>query len=191
MKGITLHPKKEIFGFSWSGLEIRQSRERGTGLGVFATRDLRVGLMIPIVGKMVNVDATGSHQWNYYRRKGIIKAIDGHPSHAPYLKVGSRGLSIAVMVNETTSKRFKTRFKLNHLVVALPIKKGQELYVDYGNKYNSYRKTYGYTLKDNQYRYMEYPTYDKLTYPSAKVRNANIDRLNRFINKKRIKDFRL
>ena len=50
MRADVLQPTQEhIFGFVWSGLDVKECKDKG--LGVFATSSLKPGLMIPILGK--------------------------------------------------------------------------------------------------------------------------------------------
>lgn len=175
-----LQPTKEHGGYTWDGLEVKQSKEKGAGDGVFATRNLKVGTMIPILGKSIDVSRIHeyTHGWTYRTKK----AVDGHPSLNPYKKVGNKGLSIAMMVNESTKRKFNCKFKLDHIVVALPIKKGSELTVDYGYGYEPTREQMGYSLDGNKYRDAEYPALLKVKFPSANVRNDNINHWNDVIN---------
>ena len=90
-----------------------------------------------------------------------------------------------MLLNEDVKDQPNCKFKLDHLVVAMPIKKGEELTVGYGNAYNELRKKAGYTMANNPHRYDECPEYDVLTYedyPTPKIRNDNIKKWNAVIN---------
>ena len=89
-----------------------------------------------------------------------------------------------MMVNESTKRKFNCKFKLDHIAVALPIKKGSELTVDYGHGYEPTREQMGYSLDGNKYRDAEYPAFNflKVKFPSANVRNDNINHWNDVIN---------
>ena len=62
---------------------------------------------------------------------------------------------LAMMINEPTRKKPNCIFKCDHVVVAQPIKEGEELTVYYGNAYDVIRKLKGYNLDNN--RYLEAP----------------------------------
>jgi hypothetical protein len=174
-----LQPTKEDFGYVWNDLEIKQSEEAGAGDGVFAARLLPVGTMIPILGKKVDLDLHNfTHGW-VYRNK---QAVDGNPSIKPYKGVGNNGLSIAMMINEPTKRKINCIFKLDHVVVAKPIKQGNELTIDYGREYEPTRESKGYTLDNNKYRDAVYKSFDKLKFPTFKVRDANITHWNNIID---------
>ena len=148
---------------------------------MLVTKALKVGTGITILGRAVDYRKDTTHGWQYYK---TTIAIDGNPSYEPYKGVGCHGLAMAMMINETTSKPFNCRFKMDHLVVALPIAKGEELYVDYGNAYENYRKQMGYTLDNNKHRYNDklYTEFHNLKFPSAKIRQANIAKWNDLID---------
>ena len=79
-------------GYTWDFLEVRESKEHQEGFGVFATKPLKAGLMIPILGKIVNEkdfcdpDKTFSHGWIYsstvpvWGIDGILRSV-----HTPML----------------------------------------------------------------------------------------------------------
>jgi hypothetical protein len=169
-----LQPKeKGDRGYTWPALAVRQSQQNvGGGLGVFATRKLKPGIMIPILGHRVAQADGLTHGWVYY---GSIKgAVDGHPSINPYKGVGSFGLSIAMMVNEPTRAKPNCIFKMDHIVIAEPIRKGEELTVYYGKNYELIRRIKGYTLRNNTYLDEPHPKLYDMRYPRSKKRNNNI-----------------
>ena len=55
--------------YTWKELEVKQSNEKNAGNGVFAKENLRVGTMIPIIGKQVSPDVRGTHTWVRHERK--------------------------------------------------------------------------------------------------------------------------
>ena len=169
-----LQPREETrCGYVWDELEVKPSNELNAGDGVFARVNLKAGTMIPILGKKINRVINPSHVWIYRGRK----AIDGHPSINPYKGVGSRGLAIAMMINESTKKPFNCIFKLDHVVIAKSIKAGDELYIDYGPYYNRV----GYDLSENRHRDKEYSQLIGKRYPTAKTRQDNINKWNDLI----------
>ena len=184
--GVVIQPTKEDTGYVWEDLELKQSQEKGAGCGVFATRKLKVGEMIPIVGAKVDANHNGTHDWTYYGR-ALKGTVTGDPSINPYKGIGNYGLSIAMMLNETTTKKPNCKFTLNHVVVALPVKKGQELFVHYGDTYEPTRILMGYSdaMKKNKYlgEEQEYTLFDALKYPPPKERNGNIEKWNGVIAK--------
>ena len=131
------------------------------------------GLMIPILGKRVAQTDGLTHGWLYY---GSVKGgVDGHPSFANYKGAGSFGLSVAMMINEQTRKKPNCIFKCDHVIIAQPIKKGEELTVYYGKAYDVIRKLKGYNLDKNRYLDAPHPALDDMKCPSSKIRNNNIE----------------
>jgi hypothetical protein len=142
--------------YTWKELEVKESKEKNAGQGVFAKESLRVGTMIPIIGKQVSSEVRGTHTWV---RHGKKKAIDGNPEIKPYDGIGNFGLSIAMMINESTKKKPNCKFRYDYVVVCSPIKKGQELILYYGNDYNRV----GYSVEKNKHiPDAEYPAYFKI-----------------------------
>jgi hypothetical protein len=173
--------------YAWDGLEVKPSKEKGAGMGVFATKVLPVGTMIPIVGQH-HPGATPSaltHSWEYYgKARGYV---DGNPSIKPFKKVGSYGLAIAMMLNESTTKILTCKFHLDHVVVATRLKAGDELTVYYGNAYDRHRKQQGYTMIKNKHLERGYDAYDNLSFPPATVRYENINKWNTVIKQCQIR----
>ena len=99
-----LEPEREGFGLGWTWpeLEVKQSKEKGAGQGLFAKVDLVAGTVIPHIGKPTT--KRGTHIYN---------GLDGNSNILPYKGVGSQGLSIAMLANEPTTK--KPRCKLTRL----------------------------------------------------------------------------
>jgi hypothetical protein len=164
--------------YEWDLLEVKTSLQINAGNGVFAKQSLPIGTMFPIVGKAFPNNKESSHGWTYYSRTPE-RSIDGHPTIHPHKGVGSFGLAIAMMVNESASSAPNCIFWENYLVVAQAIGKGEELYVDYGEAHASYRQAAGYHIAT-------YPTgwnqdVYKLKIPSSKEQNGLIDRLNQII----------
>jgi len=118
--------------YEWQELEVRASQEPGAGDGVFARVNLPAGTVIPILGKIITgekfaameADRTATHVWNYYQNDVIV---DGNPA------LNKHGLNIAMMINEPLKKKPNCVFKLNSVVVARPIKKGEELILHHGS----------------------------------------------------------
>jgi len=166
--------------YKWDLLEVKKSTQPSAGNGVFAKQDIHVGAMFPIVGKPIDITDTPSHGWHYCgKNKGT--AVDGNPDLNPYNNTGNYGLSIAMMVNEHLTNKPNCKFKLDCLVVATPIKKGSELFIDYGRAYEPTRQQHGYTYT-NKFQDAAYPAYDKLKYPSAAKRHNAITKLNNIIS---------
>ena len=75
-------------------------------------------------------------------------------------------------------------FKMDCLITALPIEKGEELKVYYGDWYERHRETKGYSLKDNknlQYSYTELEKLEHKDYPSAKERKQIYTKWNQIV----------
>ncbi len=151
----------------WPGLEVRPS-SIGNGLGVFATKDLAIGLVVPILGVPVNEHEydemllglrSMSHFWKATRADFI--GFDGNPD------LNTSGLNIAMMVNEDCHRKPNCIFSCDHLVTMLKIKQGDELSVYYGSDY----VRNGYKLNGNINKCLNYSS--KLKLPSAKIRREN------------------
>ena len=140
--------------YVWDELEVRKSLEKGAGYGVFSTKNLPVGTMIPIIGTHARKKETGTHL--YARRDGV--KINGDPNIKPYKKVGTFGLSISMMLNESVKKKFNCKFRFDYIVVVAPIKKGAELLLYYGDTYSRV----GYDISQNKYIHAEYPFYNNI-----------------------------
>lgn len=174
--------------FEWKELEVKPSLESDSGDGVFAKQDLPVGTMFPIVGKLHEGKmAMKVHGWQYIS-SGFKEPtyIDGDPSINPHKGIGNFGMSIAMMPNERTMGIHNCRFRFDYLIVAEPIKKGDELTVYYGKDYDTVRKQRGYSLENNKtLKKDDYPLDDleEKEFPDRKKRRKVIDDLNRMIMK--------
>jgi hypothetical protein len=93
-KAVILKPVREVLGWIWPQLEVKQSKEKGADQGLFAKVDLLPGTVIPYLGKRTT--KRGTH---------IFNGLDGNPKILPYKGVGNRGLSIAAMANEPVTKK--------------------------------------------------------------------------------------
>ncbi len=169
--------------YEWKEVEVRQSKEKGAGSGVFAQKNLPVGVMIPIIGNFQSgeVPTELTHGWQYQRQPYFV---DGDPTQNPHKGVGNFGLSIAMMCNELTKGVHNCVFRLDYLVTALPIKKGEELTAYYGDWYDKHREDKGYSLKDNKNLQYPYPELEKLEhkdYPSAKERKKIYTKWNKVV----------
>jgi hypothetical protein len=143
-----LEPTKEgQRKYVWEGLEVRKTKH---GNGVFASKNLKKGLMIPILGLPLYkqpVKPADTHHWEYQNNslKGVH--IDGRPKAKPfhsYQGVGSFGLAVAMMLDEST--RPNCFFKFNYLVVGRTVKAGGQLTTWYGDSYQEIRQREGYKL---------------------------------------------
>ena len=140
---------REEGGWRWDELEVRKSTVPGAGDGVFATKDIPPGLWIPITGTPMSLSRQ-VHTHVYHRAKQL-GPIDGHPSLFPHRGVGSFGLALAMMVNESPDSlaaEFPVNcvYTLDFIETISPIAKGQELLVDYGPAYEPQRVAMGYTV---------------------------------------------
>lgn len=62
---VILKPVKETErGYIWRELEVKQSEQKGAGMGVFARTNLAVGSIIPIVGHIIGQAAGKTHAYN-------------------------------------------------------------------------------------------------------------------------------
>ena len=139
---------------------------------MFASVDLTPGTIIPILAKKITQaefdklkkSHTAIHIWDYYQSKDNI-ILNGDP------KLNTHGLNISMLINEPSKKMPNCIFKLNSIVVAMPIKKGEELYVYYGRAYEPVRKKMGYSLEGNKHLEAHYPDMDKIkAWPSKERR---------------------
>lgn len=138
---------KQGNGWQCNELETRQSGQKNAGFGVFAKQDISAGFCIPIIGHYVSPiqnEAGSAYTWSLQggNRKNVLKRIlDGDPNWKPFHKVGTRGLSIAMMVNELSSTKQKAadyncHFYRQNIWVTSAVPKNTELFVYYGKKYN-------------------------------------------------------
>ncbi len=146
-------------GWVWPQLEVKPSREPGAGLGLFARVPLRSGTMIPYRG---HPTAEGGAY--------VFGGEDGSPLIAPYRGVGSRGWSVAAMANEPLRKKPRCILFRQCLVVAQPVRAGEELTVYYGN---DYCRT-GYSVKGNRHLHCFYRL-DKKKLPGVRQVKAAVD----------------
>ena len=168
--------------YHWPGLQLKQSDEKHGGIGVFATKLLLVGTMIPILGLSTDSKKKNSHQWNYYNLPGPIQAVVGTTDSKRSL-----GLDIAMFVNESCSRPFNCAFENNFLVVIEEIFPGEELYVYYGDVYEEFRNRYQYNVKNNPYltpsiKQEWIRTLDKLDFPDVVEQHQIIQQFNTIIN---------
>lgn len=177
MQGYILQPTKEQGGFYWKDLEVRPSEIQGAGMGVFATKDLRIGASIPIVGRKRygQPGEMDSHSWLY---TGSLKNawVDGSPHLFPHRHVGCRGLSIAMMINESSEPNCV--FRMNYVMVGKPIAAGEELYLYYGKSYDRLRNAHNYSVHRPRGINELLDAVSKVEMPKSKERCEIINSLN-------------
>jgi hypothetical protein len=154
------------FAFEWPGLELK-AMDFG-GVGVFAAAPISAGASIPIVGSLIPEPPEGkdhpsdSHAWPYGARHLPELAgfrVDGRPTEQqPHKGVGSFGLAIAMLINESTTEPHTCVLRRNCVVVAVDLQPGQELTAYYGQDYP--RSLFGYSLEHNQHLDRHYPLID-------------------------------
>ena len=160
--------------FYWNELKVQKSNEVDGGAGVFARINLKAGTLLPILGRRITPTEhlkleekhQATHVWVY--DSNLI--IDGRDA------VNNTNLNIAMKINESKKRKHNCIFKLNMVCVAINIKAGDELTVYYGQKYESVRKTMGYSLAGNKYLDANYPALDEKKWPSSEVRNDIINK---------------
>ena len=116
----------------------RSSRGR-RDLGVFAARDLPVGLWIPITGRPLGDPPSYPRSREYcFPRRQPFQAIDGDPEFHPFKGVGCFGLAVAMMLNEPSDAHTHANcmYSRDFVVTTATLKKGQQLLVDYGPSYH-------------------------------------------------------
>ncbi len=170
-----LQPLKEETNavYSWAGLDVRKS-QIGSGNGVFATSDLSVGTMIPILGvpineheydqMVLNSNRSASHFWLFQQKHLGFVGVDGKPT------LNSTGLNIAMMINEDCQHKPNCAFIMDYVVVLEKVFIGQELSVYYGENY--YREDY--TLNKRADKCFYYSAKQRLLFPIVTIRRDNI-----------------
>jgi hypothetical protein len=138
------HEKRGSVAWLWPELEVRSESSFGPALGrgVFATRDLRPGLCIPVLGHEISENErqqlVRKNKALYVFDSSTVGLIDGDPRIHPdkINRVGNYGLSIALMVNEPPPRnKANCAFGANTLQVRRRVAKGEELLVHYGDSY--------------------------------------------------------
>jgi hypothetical protein len=111
-----------------------------TNRGLFTARKLLAGTHIPILGYLPTIPRMSSINYSFSCNNILV---DGHPSLHPYNNIASRGLSIAMIMNEPSSNKKPNVFHLGHwLVLGKTVPEGEELFVYYGDQYP--RETFVY-----------------------------------------------
>ena len=139
-------------------VEVGDSLIVGAGRGVFATRDIEVGFRMPYIGVVYwdDRDMKGDGAYNMWcgdsRGGRITGAVDGHPARA------TRTHNFAPFINEPPRSTARIRANMdmrvfcdadwNDLTPCILhatrfIRKGEELYMDYGDEYLSREDHYG------------------------------------------------
>ena len=173
--------------YKWPGLTVRASTMAGGHAGVFATSNLKPGTMIPIIGRRLSpktlrqVIANKLHLTHAYVYHDKKVGVDGTDADKKSTGINNFGLSIAMMTNEPSRTKPNCLFKLDYLVVAQPIKAGEELFVWYGDEYEPIRQMEGYSLDSNRYLHLHYPHLDNRSWPKSSVRKENTRRMNDLI----------
>ena len=162
-KPILLKPEERKGTFRWPGLTIRKSEQNDghAGQGVFATHRLKPGLMIPILGLEISDKRMNQLIVQDCFTHGTVlydgTCIDARESFG--------GLTIWARINEPSRRKPNCVFKLDSVVVAKPIKAGEELTLYYGNEYQR-----PYKLR-NQYLHGHYKDLSAIkTWPKAALR---------------------
>ena len=173
-RAVLLAPRRGGDGsYAWDDFEVRASGEGpDAGLGLFATRALSAGLMVPIVGELVASEeealrlvAADEFTHGYQYDDGRYVDARAHLG----------GLAIWARANEPTRKRPNCVYKLDCLVTARRVRKGEELVVYYGDAYT--RR--GYSLAKNRFLGSHYPELDGMRWPPPAERKAMRDALNK------------
>lgn len=178
----TLEEGRQI-SYSWDGLEVRKSKIKNAGNGVFATKPLAAGTMIPILGITYSQDTeseSNTHVWKYQTKHERLKGrfVTGNTEderEKMYVRRGAAnfGLSIAMIANEGSTTQQNCIFKYDFLMTARPIKKGEELRVYYGEEYESIREVLKYSVPEkHRHKYFKFIDKDNMIFPDSIVRNA-------------------
>lgn len=181
----TLHKGQQI-SYSWDGLEVKKSKIKNAGNGVFATKPLAAGTMIPILGITYTQDTepdSDTHVWEYQTRNEKLKGrfVTGNTEderEKMYVRRGAAnfGLSIAMIANEGSSTQQNCIFKYDFLMTARSIKKGEELRVYYGENYEPIRNKLKYSVPEkHRHKFFHSIDNDNMTFPDSYVRNAVLE----------------
>ena len=130
-------------------VEVRKSTIPGAGVGVFAAQDLPKGFQLPYIGKVYKgefeqiIKAIGKDNDLLYifHDESNRLVIDGHPRY------NSIGCNVCFRINEpprgtkasldfVSSKGWAKDLSTISARVTRKIKKGRELFVDYGDQYD-------------------------------------------------------
>jgi hypothetical protein len=170
--------------YTWKDwVEVRPAYRNNVqiGMGVFATRRIKVGAFFPHLGRAIDKN-TVEKQWSDERASHAIpfltdrrwKYLDAKPIPENYPTpegVAFFGLSITATVNEPVAGAPPNcAFRFNALVTIQPIARGEELTVFYGDEY---RRTGPYLTAfqhpSNMWRWI--PDFCNWPKPDTKTKN--------------------
>ena len=132
--------------YVWDDVYVGKSTQAQGGSGLFAKCLLEPGLMFPIGGCRAAPDlAHQSHTYQIQTSEGKV-LINGSPDLFPHRGIGSFGLAVAMMANETVAADRAPNCQLyeDFLVVFRRIHKDDELLTYYGPTYEKTRREAGY-----------------------------------------------
>lgn len=132
--------------FVWDDVYIGKSTQMHGGQGLFAKWDLEPGLMFPIAGCRAPSNLENkSHAYAITTSEGKV-VINGSPDLYPHGGIGSFGLAVAMMANETVTADRAPNCQLynDYLVVFRRTHQDEELLTYYGPQYEETRREAGY-----------------------------------------------
>jgi len=107
-------PVHSADGWRWDPLEIRQSNVAARGLGLFATREVKAGLLLPYTGKLLDdqwerclkCGTEGRSLPEEYNRDYVVSLEDmgGHVDGNPSLPECAEGYCAAAFTNEAQGR---------------------------------------------------------------------------------------
>ena len=132
--------------YVWNDVYVGKSTQMHGGQGLFAKWDLEPGLMFPIAGCRAPPNLENqSHAYAITTSEGKV-LINGSPDLYPHGGIGSFGLAVAMMANETVTPDRAPNCQLynDYLVVFRRTYRGEELLTYYGPQYEETRRKAGY-----------------------------------------------
>ena len=185
--------------YVWDEVYVGKSTQGHGMQGLFARYYLEPGLMFPICGCRASPNLT--HQSHTYEiHTSEEKAlINGSPELYPHGGIGSFGLAVAMMANETVTAERAPNCQLyqDYLVVFRRIHKDDELLTYYGSQYEKTRQEAGYRdRRSEKDRKRDLDAWraarSRLTIPPKEQRQALIDgidkEIRRLVEEKQVKD---
>ena len=142
--------------YTWEDVEVRSSKRGRSGRGLYARSNLKRGLAIPALGRIITPDhlkdlntlTEATHIWQH-QTQGII---DGAPD-TPNGQVQCNGLAAAMMTNEPVGEQEPNCYFMHgYLILTRDVRRGQQLTVYYGDSkdLDRHRKKAGYSVNKSR-----------------------------------------
>ena len=184
--------------YVWDEVYVGKSTQGHGMQGLFARYYLEPGLMFPICGCRALTHQSLSHTYEIHTSEEKA-LINGSPDLYPHRGIGSFGLAVAMMANETVTAERAPNCQLyqDYLVVFRRIHKDDELLTYYGSQYEKTRQEAGYRdRRSEKDRKRDLDAWraarSRLTIPPKEQRQALIDgidkEIRRLVEEKQVKD---